>query len=142
MKFSIFQSEATGAALRGWAKAAKKKHNEPNHVHTPPGTPHDSNTTHDLSYDSSIDSSTTSSTPSSTTTGSQGSRLHVHEPHDLGHLKPHIGILGLTKALDEHGRPVDIPAGVKLHGTNEQAHGNGIPHHGHPHALQTHGMFV
>jgi mlo protein len=136
MKFSIFQSESTGVALRVWAKTAKKKHNEANHVHTPLGTPHDSN--HDSSHYSSMDSSTTDSSTS------QDSRPHVHTPHDMGHMKPHIGILGLTKALHGHGHPVAILPGTKLHGMNGQAQGNGTPHYVHPHGQpppQTHDEF-
>jgi len=103
IKYSVFKSESTGAALKGWVKTAKKKHNDPNHVHTPLGSPHDS------SHDSS----------------SQDSKPHVHIPH--------VGILGLTKALDEHGRPVDIPH-------NGHTFGNGHLH-GLPHAPPaTHGM--
>lgn len=106
IKYSVFQSESTGAALKGWARAAKKKHNEPNHVHTPPGTPHDS------SHDSS----------------SQDSKSRLHTPPVTPHdSKPHVGILGINKALDAHGHPVDIPLGTKLR--NGHNHGNSHPAH-------------
>lgn len=109
MKYTVFKSESTGAALKSWSNTAKKKHNDPNHVHSPLSTP--SSTSHGSSlFDSSSDAS---STP------------HVHTPTHLSHLS----ILGLNKALDEHGRPVDIPLGTKLH--NGHLHGNGHP--------QTHG---
>lgn len=35
LKMTVFKSESTGAAVKGWARAAKKKHNQPDHVHEP-----------------------------------------------------------------------------------------------------------
>lgn len=35
MKLTVFRSESTGVALKGWAKSAKKRHSHPDHVHVP-----------------------------------------------------------------------------------------------------------
>ncbi|KAG0566659.1 hypothetical protein KC19_7G079800 [Ceratodon purpureus] len=97
LKITVFRSESTGAAVKGWARAAKKKHRAPDHVHEPL-SPHE--------------------------------RIHG------------IGIIGINKALDENGHPVDIPLGTKVHNGHVEVHHhkNGHPHDQHPHVQHPHGQ--
>lgn len=98
LKLTVFRSESTGAAVKGWARAARKKHKSPDHVHEPL-SPHE--------------------------------RVHGISPHERVH---GIGILGLNKAIDEHGHPVDIPLGTKIHNGHVETHRhkNGHSHDQHP----------
>ena len=86
LKLTVFKSESTGAALKGWAKAAKKKHKDPNHVH------------------------------------------EALSEHERQHGRTKLGIIGLNKALDEHGHAVDAPLGTKLHNDHVGPHHHKTSH--------------